>query len=99
VIAGRTSAGDVHSTTTPRALRCEVTFVGAEGSEYVFAWAVGTSTEANTDVMRAIVPIVKFLRDVIFMAQLKQVSLSADVAIYGGLMKGGLISGEASQLE
>jgi len=39
-----------------------VTFVGAFGSENVFACAVGTSSETSSDVARAIVPRLKILR-------------------------------------
>jgi hypothetical protein len=51
-----------------------VTFVGAFGSEYVAACAVGTSNETSSDVARARLPKLKNLRDerVLFMALSKQ---------------------------
>jgi len=40
-----------------------VTFVGAFGSEYVAACAVGTTSETSRDVARAKEPQLKILRD------------------------------------
>jgi hypothetical protein len=40
-----------------------VTFVGAFGEEYVFAWAVGTTSETSSDVARAKEPQLKILRE------------------------------------
>ena len=55
-----------------------MTLVGALGSEYVFACAVGTSNETSSDVARANVPKLKILRDerVLFMVEFNQRSYS-----------------------
>ena len=51
-----------------------MTFVGAFGSENVFACAVGTSNETSSDVARANVPRLKILRvwRVLFMEGVNQ---------------------------
>jgi hypothetical protein len=51
-----------------------VTFVGALGSEYVTACAVGTTKETSSDVARASEPKLKILRDerVLFMPESNQ---------------------------
>jgi hypothetical protein len=51
-----------------------VTFVGAFGSEYVAACAVGASNETSSDVARANVPQLKILRDerVLFIVESNQ---------------------------
>jgi hypothetical protein len=56
VIAGVTVVDGVHLTTTPRELKYEVTFVGAPGSEYVFACAVGATSETSSVEAKASEP-------------------------------------------